>query len=195
MVVQRGPCPLVHFQITKPLQQCCSAGAWSDFQVIFKPLSRLALTLIISQTAEMVSANEFAALHPAVCHSSAKQSLHCLEGKKKRVQGCSPETITAAIAHIQEVLNSRRNCNSQSSWKVNILIHLYGWVASAMSYILEKMNDSLIFLQIAVTSFETGVWGVVKVMQGINVISMVNHMLWASKISVRECQIQILCGV
>ena len=64
-----------------------------------------------------------------------------------------------------------------------------------MSYILEKMNDSLIFLQIAVTSFETGVWGVVKVMQGINVISMVNHMLWASKISVRECQIQILCGV
>lgn len=63
-----------------------------------------------------------------------------------------------------------------------------------MSYIIEKMNDSLIFLQIAVTSFEAGVWGV-KVMCGINVISMVNHMLLVSKISVRECQIQILCGV
>lgn len=81
MFVYRGPCPTGPFSdhVVAMLLSRCSDQLLGSIQA---PFSLLALTVIISQTEEMVSANEFATFHSALCHSSISQNL-LSRGKKK----------------------------------------------------------------------------------------------------------------
>lgn len=70
--------------ITSMILSRCTDWFLGYLQTVF---SRWAIAVIIFQTEKMVSANEFATFHLALCHSSMSQNPDCLGKKEKEIKG------------------------------------------------------------------------------------------------------------